>query len=267
MTELFEGRTGHLRAGGHRLEYAWFGPPPERAPTLVFLHEGLGCVAMWRDFPARVAAATGWGALVYSRAGYGRSDPVDLPRPVTFMHREGREVLPEVLEAAGVRDAVLVGHSDGGSIALIHAGSGDAPRVRGVVLEAPHVFVEEVSVESIARIGEVYHSTDLPRRLARYHGDNTECAFRGWNEVWLDPEFRVWNIEEYLPRIAVPVLVIQGEDDEYGTPAQVEAIQRQAGGPVETLLLPDCGHSPHRDQPERTLAAMVEFVRGVRRSP
>ena len=251
----------YLHAGGHRLEYAWFGPEPDRAPTLVFLHEGLGCVATWRDFPARVAEATGCGALVYSRAGYGASDPVALPRPVSFMHREGLDVLPEVLEAAGVRDAILVGHSDGASISLVHAGSGSAPRVRGVIVEAPHVFVEEVSVASIARIGEAYRSTELPGKLARYHGDNTECAFRGWNEVWLDPEFRAWNIEEYLPRITVPVLVVQGEDDEYGTLAQVEAIRRQAGGPVETLVLPECGHSPHRDQPERTLEAMARFVR------
>lgn len=254
-------RRGHLLAGGHRLECAWHGPPPERAPTLVFLHEGLGCAATWRDFPARVAEATGCGALVYSRAGYGASDPVDLPRPVGFMHHEGVAVLPEVLEVAGVRDAVLVGHSDGASIALVHAGSGRAARVRALVVEAPHVFVEDVSVESIARMRDAYRSTDLPRKLARYHGDNTECAFRGWNDVWLDPAFRAWNIEEYLPRITVPVLVIQGEDDEYGTLAQVEAIRTQVGGPVETLVLPDCGHSPHRDQPERTLEAMVRFVR------
>ena len=252
--------SGFLRADGRRLEYAWHGPPPEEAPTLVFLHEGLGCVSLWRDFPARLAEATGCGALVYSRAGYGRSDPVPLPRPVRFMHHEGLRVLPEVLEAAGVRDAVLVGHSDGASIALVHAGSGAAPRVRALVLEAPHVFVEELSVRSIAAIGEAYRTTDLRGKLARHHGENVDCAFLGWNGVWLDPEFRAWNIEEYLPGVRVPVLVVQGEDDEYGTLAQVEAVERQVSGPVETVLLPGCGHSPHRDRPERVLEEMARFV-------
>ena len=254
---------GFLRAGGRRLEYAWHGPPPDRAPTLVFLHEGLGCVSLWRDFPARLARATGCGALVYSRAGYGRSDPAPLPRPVRFMHEEGLRVLPEVLDAAGVRDAVLVGHSDGASIALVHAGSGAAGRVRALVLEAPHVFVEDVSVASIAAMGEAYRDTDLRARLARHHGENVDRAFYGWNGVWLDPEFRAWSIEEFLPRISVPVLVVQGEADEYGTPAQVEAVRRGAAGPVEAVILPGVGHSPHRDAPEATLAAMTRFVASV----
>ncbi|HEX7238788.1 MAG TPA: alpha/beta hydrolase [Longimicrobiaceae bacterium] len=253
--------TEFLEAGGQRLEYAWHGPPPGEAPTLVFLHEGLGCVSLWRDFPARLAEATGCGALVYSRAGYGRSDPVDLPRPVSFMHHEGLRVLPEVLDAAGVRDAVLVGHSDGASIALVHAGSGAAGRVRALVLEAPHVFVEDVSVASIARAGEAYRGTDLRAKLARHHGGNVDCAFRGWNEVWLHPEFRAWNLEAYLPAISVPVLVVQGEADEYGTLAQVEAVRTGVRGPVETLVLPGVGHSPHRDRPDETLAAMAAFVR------
>ncbi|HEX2188466.1 MAG TPA: alpha/beta hydrolase [Longimicrobiaceae bacterium] len=252
--------TGFLEAGGRRLEYAWHGPPPDEAPTLVFLHEGLGCVSLWRDFPARLADATGCGALVYSRAGYGRSDPVPLPRPVSFMHDEALRVLPEVLDAAGVREAVLVGHSDGASIALVHAGSGRAERVRALVLEAPHVFVEDVSVASIAAIGRAYRETELRARLARHHGENVDCAFLGWNGVWLDPDFRGWNVEEYLPRVAVPVLVVQGEADEYGTLAQVEAVRRQAGGPVETLVLPGAGHSPHRDAPEAVLEAMAGFV-------
>jgi len=257
-------RSGFLAVGGRRLEYAWHGPPPEEAPTLVFLHEGLGCVSLWRDFPARLADATGWGALVYSRAGYGRSDPAPLPRPVTFMHEEGLRVLPEVLDAAGVRDAVLVGHSDGASIAMIHAGSGAADRVRGLVLEAPHVFVEDVTVESIARIGEAYRETDLRAKLARHHGDNVDCAFLGWNGVWLDPAFRAWNVEAYLPHVTVPTLLIQGADDEYGTLAQVEAVRRQAGGPVKTVVLPGVGHSPHREAPEAVLRAAAEFVESVR---
>jgi pimeloyl-ACP methyl ester carboxylesterase len=254
---------GFLEAGGHRLEYAWHGPPPDRAPTLVFLHEGLGCVSLWRDFPARLAEATGCGALVYSRAGYGRSDPVPLPRPVRFMHDEGLRVLPEVLDAAGVRGAVLVGHSDGASIALIHAGSGAAGRVRALALEAPHVFVEDLTVASIAAIGGAYRDAGLRARLARHHGGNVDCAFQGWNGVWLDPEFRAWNVEEYLPRIAVPVLLVQGGADEYGTLAQVEAIRRRAAGPVETVVLPGVGHSPHRDAPDATLGAMTRFVAAV----
>jgi pimeloyl-ACP methyl ester carboxylesterase len=249
-----------LEAGGHRLEYYWLGPPPEAAPTLVFLHEGLGCAAMWRDFPERLAAASGCGALVYSRAGYGTSEPVSLPRPVGFMHDEAA-VLTEVLDAAGVRDAILFGHSDGASIALIHAGSTAARRVRGLILEAPHVFTEESGLASIARLAETYRTTDLRDRLARRHGDNVEIAFWGWNQVWLDPEFRAWNIEEYLPHVRVPVLLIQGEDDEYGTPRQLEAIHAQVSASVEVLLLPECGHSPHRDQPDAVLAAAGEFMR------
>lgn len=252
----------YLRADGRRLEYTWHGPPPDEAPTLVFLHEGLGCVSTWRDFPARAAEATGCGALVYSRAGYGKSDPVKLPRPTSFMHDEALFTLPEVLNEAGVREAVLVGHSDGGSIALIYAGCTRDARLRALVLEAPHVFVEELSVESIGNAAEQYREGRLKAALERHHGGNTECAFWGWNQVWLDPAFHSWNIEEYLTGIAVPVLVIQGEEDEYGTLRQVEAIERGCRGPVRSIVLPDCGHSPHRDQPERTLGEVTSFVVG-----
>lgn len=253
----------HLSAGGRRLEYEWHGPGPAAAPTLVFLHEGLGCVTTWRDFPARLAEATGWGALVYSRAGYGRSEPVPLPRPLCFMHDEALLVLPEVLEAAGVRETVLVGHSDGGSIALVYAGGAPSTNVRGLLLEAPHVSCEDLSVRSIARAAERYREGDLRRALERHHGDNVDVAFWGWNRAWLDPDFRAWNIEEYLGLIRCPVLVIQGEDDEYGTLAHVDAIEAGCGGPVSRLVLPDCGHSPHRDQPDATLRAMADFVRGL----
>ncbi len=259
-----------LKIAGIRLEAAWHGPPPDRAPTLVFLHEGLGCVSLWRDFPARLAQATGLGALVYSRRGYGRSDPVPLPRPVRVMHDEA-EVLEQVLVAAGIRRAIVVGHSDGASIALIHAATHAPGRVRALVLEAPHVFVEDVSVASIARVRREYESTELPRRLAKYHGANTECAFRGWNDVWLDPEFRSWSIVELLPRVAAPALVLQGVNDEYGTTRQVAALLGGPGGPglespggtegpVTARLLPACGHSPHRDQPEAVLEAMRAFI-------
>jgi pimeloyl-ACP methyl ester carboxylesterase len=255
-----------LAAGGHSLEYVWLGPSPAEAPTLVFLHEGLGCVSTWRDFPARVSEATGCGALVYSRAGYGNSEPVTLPRPVSFMHDEALVTLPEVLDAAGVRDCFLVGHSDGGSIALIYAGGVRDVRLRGLVLEAPHVFVEDLSVASINKAAEQYREGQLKAALERHHGENTECAFRGWNRVWLDPAFRSWNIEEFLPRINVPVLVIQGTGDEYGTAGQVEAIERGCRGAVKSVLLADCGHSPHRDRPGRTLDEITSFVAAEVRS-
>jgi pimeloyl-ACP methyl ester carboxylesterase len=253
----------NLLAGGRRLEHEWHGPGPESAPTLVFLHEGLGSVSMWRDFPARLSAATGLGALVYSRAGHGGSDPVTLPRPLRFMHDEALLVLPEVLEAAHIRNAILVGHSDGGSIALIHAGGGKATRVRALVLEAPHVFCEDISVRSIAAAAERYRQGDLRRALERHHA-NVDVAFWGWNRAWLDPGFRQWNLEEFLPGVRVPVLVIQGEGDEYGTLKQLDALEAGCGAPVERVVLADCGHSPHRDQPHLTMAAILDFLRRVK---
>lgn len=243
---------------GVRLEYQRF---PARKPgmaPLVFLHEGLGSVAMWRDFPARVAAATGAETIVYSRRGYGRSDRLAGPRAVDYMHVEAREVLPALLRALGIEKPILVGHSDGGSIALIHAGSGHA--TSGLVLMAPHVFVEDVTVASIAAAKDTYRTTDLGKRLGRYH-DDADHVFWGWNDIWLLPAFRQWNIESFVPPIAAPMLVIQGEDDEYGSAAQFEAIARLAQAPCETLLLPACRHSPHRDQPERTLELIAGFVR------
>lgn len=222
---------------------------------------------MWRDFPVRLAQATGLGALVYSRGGYGGSDPVPLPRPLRFMHDEALQVLPEVLATTGVRAAVLVGHSDGGSIALIHAGSGGGGLVRALVLEAPHVFCEERSVRSIAAAAERFRQGDLRRALERHHGANVDVAFWGWNRAWLDPGFRDWNIEEYLPGVRVPVLVVQGEDDEYGTLRQLEAIEGGCASPVERLVLPACGHSPHREQEAPTLVAMSGFLRHVLSGP
>ena len=246
--------------GGKRLEVVWHGPSPDKAPTLVFLHEGLGCVAMWRDFPARLAARTGWGALVFSRLGYGRSDPCPLPRPVRYMHDEGLVVLPELLDAMGVHDCILVGHSDGGSIAIIYAGGTPAPPLRGVITEAAHVFCEDITARSIREAGQAYAHGGLRQKLERYHGDNTDCAFWGWHDAWLHPDFRAWNLEEYLPGIGVPMLVLQGEDDPYGTPAQVDAISRQAGAGADVLMLPACGHCPHREQTDAALRAMAAFV-------
>lgn len=255
-----ERRTGRLDVAGVNLEYAWTGPGADEAPTLVLLHEGLGCVALWKDFPERLAEATNLGVMAYSRRGYGGSDPVDVPRPLTYMHTEGLDVLPEVLNAAGVRSAILVGHSDGASIALINAGGVRDPRVKGLVLMAPHVFNEELSVTSIAEAKHAFETTSLREQLARYHGDNVDCAFWGWNRAWLDPGFLEWNIEEFLPAIQIPCLLIQGEDDQYGTVAQVAAIQDQVAGPVELLMLPDCRHSPQRDQADKTLDAIKRFA-------
>ena len=218
---------------------------------------------MWREFPRQLAEATDCGALVYSRAGYGASDPVALPRPIRYMHDEA-VVLAEVIECAGVRDAIIVGHSDGASIALIYAGGARRHRLRALVLEAPHVFAEPSGLASIARMKGEFETTDLRDRLARYHGVNVDVAFHGWNDVWLHPDFRHWNIEEFLPSIDVPLVLLQGSDDEYGTWKQIEAIERQVIGPVQTLLIPDCGHSPHRDQPEIVLAAMTDFISAVR---
>lgn len=256
-------RTGRLNVDGVALEYAWTGPAPEDAPTLVLLHEGLGCVALWKDFPERLAEATGLGVMAYSRRGYGGSDPVDVPRPLTYMHDEGLEILPKLLDAAEIRSTILVGHSDGASIAIVNAGGVRDPRVRGLVLMAPHVFNEELSVNSIREARDAYDNGPLREQLARYHGDNVDCAFRGWNRAWLDPGFLAWNIEEYLPGIEIPCLLIQGEDDQYGTVKQVEAIRQQVAGPVELLMLPDCRHSPQRDQLEKTLSAIARFTESL----
>lgn len=250
-----------VTCAGHALEYEWLEAGGPQAPTLVFLHEGLGSVSMWRDFPDRLAAATGWGAFVYSRAGYGASDPCALPRPLTYMHDEARIVLPELLRAAELRDVVLVGHSDGASIAIIAAGEGTCPGLRGLVLEAPHVFCEELSVKSIAAAAAAFTNGDLRQRLERHHGANVDCAFWGWNRAWLDPGFRQWNIEAFLPAIGVPALVVQGADDEYGTMAQVREIEAKIGGTVEVAVFEKCGHSPHRDRPDEVLETMAAFIR------
>lgn len=248
-----------LEVRGKRIEAERIGPAD--GPTLVFLHEGLGSLGLWRDFPRRLCAATGLGGFVYSRAGYGRSDPEPLPRPIRYMHDEA-ELLPAILRAARVTDPVLIGHSDGASIALLYAGAGGA--ARALLLEAPHVFAEESGIRSIAAMREQYGSSDLGARLAKHHKD-PDAAFWGWNGAWLHPEFRAWNIEAAVDGVVQPILLIQGEQDEYGTIRQLESIQRRARGRVEIVVLPDCGHSPHRDQPERTLSAMAAFVSSVLR--
>ena len=229
---------------------------------MVFLHEGLGCVSLWRDFPARLSAETGLGAFVYSRQGYGGSDPIELPRPPDFMDYEACAVLPEVLRAVGISRYFLIGHSDGASISLIFTANRTFARdgLLGLCLEAPHVFVEDVTVQSIAAIGESYHDGTLRQRLARHHGTNVDTAFWGWNRVWLDPRFRDWNFMESLNAIDVPVQVLQGCNDEYGTLAQIAAIENGVKGPFQKLLVEQSGHSPHRDQPDAVLAGMAQFI-------
>jgi pimeloyl-ACP methyl ester carboxylesterase len=245
-------------AAGHSLAYEWVGKP--RGDTdLVFLHEGLGSIRQWRDFPARVAAATGCRALVYDRYGYGQSDVLGAAkREIRFMHDEALLALPEFLRRLGVENPILVGHSDGASIALIHAGGGHP--ARAVVAMAPHVFIEPVCLSSIRKATETFETADLPARLGKYHRDARK-TFYGWADVWLDPAFERWDIrEDFLPNIACPVLAIQGYDDEYGTMAQLDEIARRVKGPCELLKLDDCGHAPFRDQPETVLKRVSQFV-------
>ncbi|TVR97481.1 MAG: alpha/beta hydrolase [Rhodospirillales bacterium] len=231
-----------LEIAGTRLEAAWIGSGPADSqhgrPILVFLHDGLGCVDLWRGFPERLCRKAGLGGFLYSRAGYGRSDPIPLPRPLDYETVEGVTVLPHVLEAAGIGDAILVGHSDGATMALLCCGGTPAAGIRGIIAMAPHVFNEDRSVAGIIAARQAYREGDLRARLARVHGANVDCAFLGWSGAWLDPGFRHWNIEPVLADVRVPVLVIQGEDDEYGTLAQVDAIRAGAGGPVQTVVLP-----------------------------
>jgi pimeloyl-ACP methyl ester carboxylesterase len=246
---------------GRRIEYAAIPGDAGSTPTLVFLHEGLGSVALWRDFPRKVARRLNTPALVYSRFGYGASDGLTRTRTPRFMHDEALAVLPSLLDRLAIENPVLIGHSDGASIALIHAAAGRP--LRGVVCLAPHVFVEPVCVESIAKVRKSYFETDLKQRLAKYH-DNVDDAFLGWADAWLDPEFRGWSIEDVLGRIDRPLLLIQGRDDEYGTLAQLDRIEARVQGPTRRLVLSDCGHAPHRDQEAAVLDAVVAFVEGLR---
>jgi pimeloyl-ACP methyl ester carboxylesterase len=245
---------------GRKVEYRMVPGDPAR-PPLVFLHEGLGSAGLWRDFPDKLARRLGARALVYSRFGYGQSDGLLSPRTLRFMHEEALDYLPPLLDALGLERPLLVGHSDGASIALIHAGaSGRA--VAGLALMAPHVFVEPVCVQSIARIRETYRTSDLRARLARHHA-HVDDAFLGWADTWLAPEFLAWSIEDVLADIAVPMLLIQGRDDEYGTLAQLDRIEARARAPTRRLVLDDCGHAPQRDQESAVLEAIVIFAESL----
>jgi pimeloyl-ACP methyl ester carboxylesterase len=243
-----------------RVEYQWLAPERVAAPLLVFLHEGLGSLSMWKDFPQRVCDAAACRGLVYSRPGYGRSTPraEDEEWLPDFMHQQAFEVLPAVLQALRVQDPPwLFGHSDGGSIALLHAARFVA-QVAGVVVMAPHIFVEDLSVASIERTRLAYVQTDLRSKLARHH-DDPDSAFWGWNGIWLNPKFRDWSISEDIKTIRCPLLAMQGLDDEYGTLAQVHGIQERLPH-TQLLELAACGHSPHRDQADAVIHATVQFM-------
>jgi len=242
------------------LETRWWGPPPDAAPKLVLLQEGLGCVALWRDFPEALADAARCGVFAYSRVGYGASDPATLPRPIRYMHDEATDVLPRVLDVAGVRKAVLLGPSDGASIAAIFAGELRVPRVAGVVMIAVHVFVEDLA--TIRAISETYEHGDLRARLARYHRD-VDVAFHGWSGAWLDPRFRAFDITGQFGRIRIPALALRGTDDPYGSAEQLRAPKRAATCSVQTQLIAGARHAPHLETRQETMAAIVPFVHSV----
>jgi pimeloyl-ACP methyl ester carboxylesterase len=257
--------SGFLSIGDQRLEYRFIGPRPDEAPTVVMLHEGLGCVGMWGDFPEKLQAATGLGIFVYSREGYGQSSPASLPRPLNFMHAEARETLPKILDAIGFQHGLLVGHSDGASIAAIYGGSHQDHRISGIVLIAPHFIVEGVTSASIAEMRKAYDTTELRARLARYHAD-VDATVHGWSDVWLKGDFRKWDLTEFLAYVRVPVLIVQGEGDQYGTVRQIEIAQEECYCPVEVALLPGAKHVPQREAPEATMKAVTEFVERVRQN-
>ena len=251
--------SGILKIGSAELEYRMIGPAPDKAPTIVMLHEGLGCVGLWGDFPEKIQSATGAGVFVYSRAGYGQSSPAELPRQPDYMHVEALDVLPRILDAIGFRRGLLLGHSDGASIATIYAGGIQDHRVRGLILIAPHFIVEDISVNSIAEIKTTYATTDLKEKLARWHKD-ADNAFVGWNDAWLDPKFRDWDISESLAYVRVPIAIIQGEHDSYGTLRQIEIAREECYCPVDVSVIAGAAHAPHREAASITLNAVSDFA-------
>ena len=251
--------SGRVVANGASLEWAVFGPRDPAAPVIVLLHEGLGCLALWRSFPEQLARHTGYRVFAFSRAGYGRSDAATLPWPLDYMTREALDCLPDVLAAIDAPGYVLLGHSDGASIAAIYAGSVADDRLRGVVLMAPHFFTEPMGLAEIAAARDVFETTAMKERMAKYHADPV-ATFRGWNDAWLDPAFKAWNVEAVIESFRVPVLALQGREDQYGTLAQIEAVRRKSPAAVELAVIEKCRHSPHFDQPEATLEAIGAFL-------
>jgi pimeloyl-ACP methyl ester carboxylesterase len=251
--------AGFLELPPVRLEYRMIGPRPDAAPTIVMLHEGLGSVGLWGPFPDKIATATSIGVFAYSRAGYGNSTGAKLPRRTSFMDEEAREVLPRVLAAIGFRRGFLLGHSDGASIATIYAGSVEDHRVRGLVLIAPHFFTEDMGLAEIRRARKSFDSGALRERLKPYHAD-VDTAFRSWNGPWLHPDFHKWDITEALGYIRVPILIVQGENDQYGTLKQIEVARQECFCPVEAVVLPGLRHIPYREAPELTVDAVAGFI-------
>ncbi|MCP4671843.1 MAG: alpha/beta hydrolase [Desulfobacula sp.] len=263
--------TRFLQLGSQKIEIQWHQNVPNNQnghrdlPALIFLHEGLGCTSLWKDFPVKLSQKTGCPALVFSRYGYGKSDPCPLPWKINFMHKQALKTLPEIIAQAKIRQYILIGHSDGGSIGVIFSGSPTSQQpkgLRGLITEAAHVFCEKITVDCIkqAKINYEYHN--LKSKLEKYHGQNTDNAFYGWNDVWLNPKFMHWNIEKYLNKIKVPMLAIQGKDDQYGTKKQIASIKQHVNN-IKTHLINNCRHSPHNDQPEIVLDLMAKFIHKI----
>lgn len=258
------GQTFYVQAAGCRLRAKHIELTTEKRanlrPTLVFLHEGLGCIEIWRDFPETLCKSTGCSGLVYDRKGYGGSETYEGPWPIDYLQKESLTYLPALLKECKIDNAFLIGHSDGGTIALIFAAL-NGNMVQGVVTEAAHIFIEEITIQGIRKTVKAFETTDLKERFARYHKEDTEKIFYRWADRWLSTEFHHWNIEEYLPEITCPVLVLQGENDAYGTSRQVEGIVSQVSGPVDAKLIPDCGHTPHFQAKDRVLSEMTRFIK------
>lgn len=266
LMEWRSGKRTSIGAGGAVLEARMIGPSPDEAPTIVLLHEGLGSVGLWRDFPERLVDATGFGVFSYSRRGYGNSETVALPRPLDYLTREAVEVLPDVLGCAGFRRGILVGHSDGASIAALYLGHRLDKRVKGLVLMAPHFFVEPAGLAELRETRKAYEQGGLRERLAKHHRD-VDAAFYGWNDAWLDPDFADWDVRDIISRIEAPVLAIQGEEDQYATLAQIDVIGERLNAPFTRLALPNCRHAPFLEKPRETIAAIQGFIADIGLSP
>jgi len=257
-------RTFHVQTAGCQLRVKRIEPEPatllKNRPTLVFLHEGLGCIEIWRDFPETLCGSTGCSGLVYDRRGYGGSEMFETPWPVDYLEIESSIYLPALLKECNIDNAVLIGHSDGGTIALITAAS-HRSLVRGIITEAAHIFVEQITIEGIRSAVEAFETTSLKEKFARYHKENTKTIFYRWADRWLSLEFQNWNIQDILPKITCPALILQGKDDEYGTAAQVMGIADRVSGPVDVKLIPDCGHVPHFQAKDTVLSEMTRFIK------
>jgi pimeloyl-ACP methyl ester carboxylesterase len=253
---------GEISVEGMTLEYRLIGPLPSHAPTIVMLHEGLGSIATWGDFPRRLSERTGAGVFAYSRSGYGGSPSTQARLSVDYIRRHALGALPKILDTIGFGRGILLGHSDGASMCAAYAGNVEDRRMRGLVLMAPHFCVEPETLAEIRNAREAFERRDLRQRLARYH-ENVDAAFWGWNDVWLDPGFAAFELEEELERIRVPILIIRGDDDRYGTHRQVRLAETLCKCPLQTLIMPDCGHVPHREKPAETIEAVAKLYDSV----